>query len=124
MTFAGERARSARVAPKSGRARTSRHSMYQQSGWCQLTHGLFPTALLARARMAASALERGEFSGGAPWRVLRGQHPGSLLKIDEPHLAAPALFDLIAHPSLGQLAAVVTGARHVQAWAVQLLIKP
>jgi hypothetical protein len=98
---------------------------YQQQGCCRIGHPIVPPTLLERARSAATALACGEFAPGrAPWRVLRDPHPGSLLKIDQPHLADSALFDLITCSQLGGLAAELTGEKRVQAWATQLLVKP
>jgi hypothetical protein len=117
--------KSALTALTRGDAEASLHTTYQRWGCCRLGQCILPLTLLERARSVAAALARGEFAPGrAPWRVLHGSRPGSLIKIDQPHSVDPVLFELVTHPALGAFAAELSGARRIQAWATQLLIKP
>ncbi len=53
-----------------------------------------------------------------------GPGPRALTKIEQPQLASAALREALRSPRLGELAAAVTGARKVQVWWVQGLVKP
>ena len=50
--------------------------------------------------------------------------PGTLVKIDSSHRADLTIRQFVSNPALGTWAAAITGARWVQVWAVQLLVKP
>jgi ectoine hydroxylase-related dioxygenase (phytanoyl-CoA dioxygenase family) len=88
---------------------------------------IIPEALVRRAVDGMEALRRGEYETGVPpqpsfWNP--GDDPGKLCKIEMPQVANRAIMEVVSHPALGAVAAEVTGARWVQVWWVQLLVKP
>ncbi|GIX06308.1 MAG: hypothetical protein KatS3mg115_0711 [Candidatus Poribacteria bacterium] len=100
---------------------------YSQDGYWIHPDPIFPEELIRRAVAGMDALRRGEYETGvppepSPWNP--GDDPGRLCKIEQPQKANRAIRELIAYPELGRLAAEVTGARWVQVWWVQLLLKP
>jgi ectoine hydroxylase-related dioxygenase (phytanoyl-CoA dioxygenase family) len=73
------------------------------------------------------AIRRGEYDTGQPpaggtWKP--GDDEAKLCKIEQPQMASRAVFDLVSHPAIGEIAAAITGASMVQVWWVQLLHKP
>jgi ectoine hydroxylase-related dioxygenase (phytanoyl-CoA dioxygenase family) len=70
----------------------------------------------------AGEYETGVAPHGRMWNP--GDSDSKLVKIDQPHLSDRTIYELVSHPALGRAAAALTGAPWVQAWAVQLLIKP
>jgi ectoine hydroxylase-related dioxygenase (phytanoyl-CoA dioxygenase family) len=86
-----------------------------------------PAAVLAGACEGMDALMRGEYGTGvppeaSPWHP--GDDPHKLVKIEMPQVADRRIHALVSHPALGRLAARLTGARMVQVWWVQMLVKP
>ncbi|MCE9613537.1 MAG: phytanoyl-CoA dioxygenase family protein [Lentisphaerae bacterium] len=86
-----------------------------------------PADAIARAVTGMDAVRAGRYDTGVPpepssWKP--GDDPRRLCKIEMPQVANRAIYDLLLHPALGQLAAALTGARLVQVWWVQLLYKP
>ena len=99
---------------------------YQRDGFF-LAPPVIPQELIERVIPRMDAVIAGEYETG------RGPHarhfpddapPEKLRKIDQPHLCDRTIREVIAHPELGRWAAEITGARRIQAWAVQLLVKP
>ncbi len=66
--------------------------------------------------------DTGELPDSRAWNP--GDDPRALCKIEQPHLGSVALREALRSPRLGQLAAAVTGAKRVQVWWVQGLVKP
>lgn len=100
---------------------------YARDGVCLFPEPVLDPDVVARAVDGMDALCRGEYETGvapqpSPWKP--GDDPGKLVKIEMPQVANRALFDVVAHPRLGEVAAAVTGASRVQVWWVQMLIKP
>src|SRR5262249_10940257 len=105
----------------------SPHAQYELDGFFLSPQPVIPRAPVRRATKGMDALRSGEYETGVPpqpsyWNP--GDDPGKLCKIEMPQVANRAIMELISHPALGALAAEVTGARWVQVWWVQLLVKP
>ena len=110
-----------------GHLSVSPRTFYETMGFYIHAESLFPAELLDRAVQGMDDLRRGDYETGiAPedsfWKP--GDAPDKLCKIEMPQFANRAIMELVGHPALGRLAATVTGARMVQAWWVQLLVKP
>ena len=108
-------------APMTARVR------YERDGFLLYPEPLIPGELVRHAIAGQDALRRGEYETGVPpqpsfWNP--GDDPEKLCKIEMPQVANRAIMALVSHPALGALAAEVTGARMVQVWWVQLLVKP
>jgi ectoine hydroxylase-related dioxygenase (phytanoyl-CoA dioxygenase family) len=100
---------------------------YEADGFLLHPEPVIPAPLVCRASDGMDALRRGKYETGVPpqpsfWNP--GDDPNKLCKIEMPQLANRAIMEMICHPALGALAAEVTGARWVQVWWVQLLLKP
>src|SRR5437870_7169444 len=103
------------------------HVRFEADGFYLRPDPVIPEGLVRRAVAGMDALRRGEYDTGIPpqpsfWNP--GDDPGKLCKIEMPQVANRAIMALVSHPALGALAAEVTGARMVQVWWVQLLVKP
>jgi ectoine hydroxylase-related dioxygenase (phytanoyl-CoA dioxygenase family) len=88
---------------------------------------LIPPELLARVRPRIDAVYAGEYETGIPpCGSPKGRHepPTSLVKIDNAHRSDRTIMELVGHPAIGRWAAALTGARFVQVFAAQMLIKP
>src|SRR5437879_651900 len=108
-------------APTTARAR------YERDGFLLQPEPVIPGDLIRGAVQGMDALRAGEYETGVPpqpsfWNP--GDDPGKLCKIEMPQVANRAIMELIRHSPLGALAAAITGARMVQVWWVQLLVKP
>lgn len=108
-------------------APTTARVRYERDGFFLHPEPVIPVALVRGASAGMDALRRGEYETGVPpqpsyWNP--GDDPGKLCKIEMPQVANRAIMALLRHPALGALAAEVTGARMVQVWWVQLLLKP
>ena len=82
---------------------------------------------VAAAVEGQEAICRGEYETGrapqpSPWKP--GDDPKKLVKIEMPQMANRAVLQTIGHSEVGRLAAEITGAKAVQVWWVQMLIKP
>ncbi|MFW2374511.1 MAG: phytanoyl-CoA dioxygenase family protein [Gammaproteobacteria bacterium] len=98
---------------------------YNMNGYYIVPDMRIPHDLLDRARKRFSCVLRGEYeSGMAPWRHWNRGEADKLQKIDQVHLTDTALFELATHPAIGEWAARVLGAKHIQVWATQLFYKP
>lgn len=100
---------------------------YEQDGFFIHPDPVVPADLVLRAVHGMDALRAGEYETGIPpqpsfWNP--GDDPGKLCKIEMPQVANRAIRELVSHTGLGELAAEMTGARMVQVWWVQLLLKP
>ena len=100
---------------------------YEVDGFFIQAEPLIPEALVQRAIEGMDALRSGEYETGVPPRPSYwepGDDPQKLCKIEMPQIANRAIMELVSHPSIGKLAAAITGAQMVQIWWVQLLYKP
>ncbi|MBW3625841.1 MAG: phytanoyl-CoA dioxygenase family protein [Armatimonadetes bacterium] len=100
---------------------------YERNGFYLVQEPIFPDELLRRAVDGMEAIRRGEYDTGlppqpSPWNP--GDDPNTLCKIEQPQFASHAIRELLRYPALGEWAAALTGASMVQAWWVQLLVKP
>ena len=101
--------------------------LYQEEGFFICPDRLIPEDVVERAIAGMDAVRAGEYDTGVPPRPSRwspGDDPNVLCKIEKPQIASKAIMELVTHPTLGAMAAEVTGARAVQVWWVQLLYKP
>src|ERR1043165_7370294 len=88
---------------------------------------VIPPELLARVRKRIDAVYAGEYETGIPpCGNPKGSStpPTKLVKIDNAHRSDRTVLELVTHPAIGQLAAALTGAKFVQVFATQMLIKP
>ena len=102
------------------------HTYFEQEGF-YIAPIVIPADLLARVRPRIDAVYAGEYETGiAPSGSPKGcsTPPTSLVKIDNAHRSDRTIHELVSHPALGRLAAAITGAKMVQVFATQMLIKP
>jgi hypothetical protein len=98
---------------------------YAEKGFCVVSPVVSPDAV-RRAAQHAEAVVDGEYETGVP-PGFRWSDPGArseLVKIDQPHYADDALFELFSEPGVVDFARTVSGASFLQVWAAQLLYKP
>ncbi len=100
---------------------------YERDGVALFPQPVVPGDVVVGACDGMAALMRGEYGTGvppqrSPWSP--GDSPHKLVKIEMPQVADRRIFALVSHPALGRLAASLTGARMVQVWWVQMLVKP
>ena len=105
----------------------SRWERYQVDGFFLQTDPIIPLDLVQRASQGMDQLRAGHYETGIPphasyWNP--GDDPKKLCKIEMPQFANQAIMDLVSYPTIGVLAAELTGAEWVQVWWVQLLGKP
>ena len=112
----------AAVDTDAGRHTLRRH--FEPDGYAIANEPLVDPSTLSAAQQAMVAVRDGHFDTGVPPSGHPGYDPTKLCKINDAHLASHALHALVRDPAVAQLAAAVTGARRIQVWATQLLIKP
>jgi hypothetical protein len=100
---------------------------YPTDGFTIHPEPILPSEIVLKAVSGMDAVRAGEYDTGvppqpSPWNP--GDDPRKFGKIEMPQVASRAIMELICHPTLGELAAAVTGASWVQVWWVQLLYKP
>lgn len=100
---------------------------YEHDGFYVHAESLFPAELVQNAVAGMDAIREGRYDTGeapfeSPWNP--GDDVNKLCKIEMPQIASHAIRDLLRYPTLGQMAAALTGAEWVQVWWVQLLYKP
>jgi ectoine hydroxylase-related dioxygenase (phytanoyl-CoA dioxygenase family) len=85
-----------------------------------------PRALVAAAAEGFAEVVAGRYETGVTPLRYAGRDGGAqaLIKIDMSHLSDRRIRAVATHPTVGELAAAVTGASRIQLWASQLLIKP
>jgi ectoine hydroxylase-related dioxygenase (phytanoyl-CoA dioxygenase family) len=98
---------------------------FTQDGFC-FTEAVIPQSDIDAVIPRMDAVIAGDYeTGRAPHS---GHKPGDpvdrLIKIDQPHLSDLTIRAFVSHPEIGRWAAAITGAKTVQVWAVQLLVKP
>lgn len=99
---------------------------FRRDGFC-ITPPIISADLIQRVIARMDAVIAGEYETGVPphWRTWNpGDDENKLRKIDQSHLSDRTILELISHPAIGQWAAAITGAKFIQAWATQLLLKP
>ena len=97
---------------------------FETDGFFLAAQPLFPDDVLASAVAGMDAVKTGDFDTGVPPSNNALYDPSRLCKINDAHLASTCIYRLLTNEALGEWAAAVTGARMVQIWASQLLIKP
>jgi hypothetical protein len=104
------------------------HADFLADGYSINAWPVLPRAAVAAAVAGMDEVRAGRYDTGTPpqpsfWNP--GDDPNTKLgKIEMPQIANRAIWQLVSHPALGELAAEVTGAKAVQVWWVQLLYKP
>jgi ectoine hydroxylase-related dioxygenase (phytanoyl-CoA dioxygenase family) len=100
---------------------------YRENGYyCHTDSLLTPEAIVDTVR-GMEAVRDGHYETGmapedSPWTP--GDDPRTLCKIEMAQQCNRAIMAAVTNPKLGELAAAVTGASKVQAWWLQLLMKP
>ena len=101
-------------------------SQFEVDGFYLHQEPLIPDDLIQRATHGMDAVRSGEYDTGVPPKG--GSKPGDdarkLCKIEMAHIANRAIMELVSQPTIGELAAAITGAQKVQVWWVQMLGKP
>ena len=100
---------------------------YETDGFALHTAPLLTPVEVSAAVEGQKAICRGEYETGrapqpSPWNP--GDDPQKLVKIEMPQMANRAVLETVGHPEVGRAAAQITGAKAVQVWWVQMLIKP
>jgi len=102
-------------------------SSFRQHGYYIYRKSILSPEVIAAAILGMEAVRDGHYETGippedSPWTP--GDDPRKLVKIEMPQQCDRAIMAAITNPKLGELAARLTGASMVQAWWVQLLMKP
>jgi len=105
----------------------TRAAFYRENGYFVHPEPLIDADTVAAAVEGIGELREGRYETGvapaeSPWNP--GDDPNKLCKIEQPQLCNHAIHKAIRSPSLGRLAAELTGADMIQVWWVQLLYKP
>ena len=100
---------------------------YARDGFARSDGPVLPPDVVAAGVAGMDAVRRGEYDTGqppppSPWNP--GDDESVLCKIELANAASRQLQDVLAHPALGTFVGEATGARAVQVWWVQLLVKP
>ena len=101
-------------------------SQYERDGYC-LCPGVIPLDLVERVIPHMDAVIDGQFETGVQphmYHFKPEDGPHKIRKVDQPHLSDNVIHEVISHPNLGKWAAHVSGAKRIQVFAVQLLVKP
>lgn len=109
-------------------ATQARRDAFQRDGYFIHAESMLAPEQIARTVEAMEHVRDGVYETGvppreSPWKP-GADHTKRLVKIEMPHLANRAIFDAVTAPALGELAAAITGARRVQVFWVQQLMKP
>ena len=110
----------------SEQAKRSAAAQYERDGFF-LAQPLIPAELIARVRPRIEAVYAGEYETGIPPcgnPKGNSKPPTSLVKIDNAHRSDRVIHEVVSHPAIGAWAAALTGAKMVQVFATQMLIKP
>jgi len=110
----------------SDRERRAAAAYYERNGFF-VAPPIIPAELLARVRPRIDAVYAGTYETGIPPTGNppgRAEPPTKLVKIDNSHCSDRTILEVVSHPAIGRWAAALTGARRVQVFATQLLIKP
>ncbi len=114
------------ITPLSDATKRAAAAQYARDGF-YLAPSVIPSELLARVRKRIDAVYAGEYETGIPpCGSPKGSQepPQKLVKIDNAHRSDRTIFELVTHPAIGEWAAALTGAKMVQVFACQMLIKP
>jgi len=103
-------------------------AQYKSDGYCFGPVSFGPERIRA-ASVGMDDVMAGHYETGVSpldwwWDRSKDDPESRLRKIDQPHLANRAIFDLISDRELGRWIATTLGVFRVQAWVVQLLYKP
>ena len=106
--------------------RTAR-AAFEADGFYLYQQPLIPADVVQGAVDGMDAMRRGEYATGqAPqpsyWNP--GDPDDKLVKIEMSQTCDPRIMALVTYPALGKLAAEIMGAKMIQVWWTQLLMKP
>jgi hypothetical protein len=111
-----------KFAPLTAAKKRAAAAQFERDGF-YIVPSVIPPGLLTRVRKRIAAVYAGEYeTGGSP--MGSKEPPTKLVKIDNAHRSDRTIFELVTHPAIGQWAAAITGAKMVQLFACQMLIKP
>lgn len=102
-------------------------TFFQQKGYYLHTDPLLSPEAIAATLHGMELVRDGHYETGippedSPWKP--GDDPRTLCKIEMAQQCNRAIMAAVANPRLGAVAAQLHGASMIQAWWVQLLIKP
>lgn len=102
-------------------------SAYQQDGFYLHTEPVLSPEAIASTLRGMELVRDGYYETGippedSPWKP--GNDPRTLCKIEMAQQSNRAIMAAVTSPALGEMAARITGASMIQAWWLQLLIKP
>ena len=107
--------------------KSSVQEKYRTDGFSIHPEPVIPANIVQAAIHGMDEVREGRYDTGTPPQPSRwnpGDDPHTKLgKIEMPQIANRAIMELMKVPTLGELAAEVTGAKAVQIWWVQLLYK-
>jgi len=100
---------------------------YRSNGYYIHESPILDPRLVTATREGMDKVISGNYDTGNPpeesvWKP--GDDPQSLCKIEMPQKANRAIYELISSSQIGECVATATGAKMVQVWWVQLLLKP
>lgn len=101
-------------------------SQYEEDGFL-FSPPLIPDDLVERVVPRMDAVLAGQYATGMKPHAVRfsSQDPaGKLRRIDQPHLCDNLIRRVVTHPDMGEWIAGVLGAKWLQVWAAQMLVKP
>ena len=106
---------------------TPPHEQYLADGFFIVDQPVLPRDIVEAAVAGMDEVRHGRYGrgdepNGSNWKP--GDDPNQLCKIENPQRANQAIYDLVSHPALGELAVRVTGGAMIQVWWTQLLYKP
>lgn len=106
---------------------TDATTWYLENGFYLHTDPLLSPEAIAATVRGMEAVRDGHYETGippedSPWKP--GNDPRTLCKIEMAQQCNRAIMAAVANPRLGELAARVLNAEMIQAWWVQLLMKP
>ena len=106
---------------------TNTSTFYQENGFYLHTEPVLSPEAIAAAVRGMELVRDGHYETGippedSPWTP--GDDPRKLVKIEMAQQCNRAIMAAVANPRLGEVAARITGASMIQAWWVQLLMKP
>lgn len=102
-------------------------AFYQENGYYLHTDPVLSPEAIASTLCGMEMVRDGYYETGippedSPWKP--GNDPRTLCKIEMAQQCNRAIMAAVMNPALGELAAQITGASMIQAWWLQLLIKP
>lgn len=99
--------------------------LYSDNGFFISDDALIPESMLTRAISRVQPILDGEYDMGfPPSRRWNANDENKVQKIDQVHYCDQAFLDIVTYSKLFNRVAEVVGAKTLQVWGTQLLIKP